>query len=50
MLPEEGEAGDLPVIENEILLDRLPAFGGMAVQAAHAFGEGPVGEGLNPLS
>jgi len=49
VLPEKGEACELPVIENENLLDWFPAFGGMAVRAAYTFGEGPVGVGFNSL-
>lgn len=49
MLAQEWEAGDLPMVEHGVLLNRLPSLGGVAVQAAQAFREGPMGIALYAL-
>ena len=49
MLALQRETGDLGVVEHRVFLNRLPSLGGVAIQAAQAFGEGPMGVALEAL-
>ena len=49
MLALQREAGDLGVVEHRTFLNRLPSLIRVAIQAAQAFGEGPMGIALDAL-
>ena len=50
MPANQGEIGNLAVVEYRVLLDWLPSLGSVTIKAPQAFGKGPMGIAFDALS